>query len=104
MKDDREDKRERWDEEKKLRAAEIQRREAAEQRERELTKPWLTLKSAVELSGLTRTQILQLCESGTIIAVNSGGWRINRASLAATFDGAPLTRSIAAAKARRAHA
>lgn len=104
MKDDREDKRERWDEEKKIRAAEIERREAAEQRERELAKPWLTLKSAVEFSGLTRTQILQLCESGTIVAVNSGGWRINRASLVATFDGAPLTRSIAVAKARRAHA
>jgi hypothetical protein len=87
----------RWEAERQEREAERRRQAETEERERELNKPWLTLKSAVELSGLSRRQILELCEAGTIAALNSGGgWRINRASLVATFDGAPYTRAMAA--------
>jgi len=100
-KDAREDAKERWmAEQKRLEAerlekiADRKREEREKARERACALPWLTLKAAAEFSGLTRAQIISLCETQTVIALKdhkSGEWRINRASLQLSFDGAPLT-------------
>jgi hypothetical protein len=49
-------------------------------------KLWLTLEEAGAYSGLGRNDLLNLCQTATLIARKSGGWRILRTSLEA-FDG-----------------
>lgn len=51
-----------------------------------LEKLWLTLDEAVELSGLCRSDLLELCQAHVLIARKSPGWKIQRKSLEA-FEG-----------------
>jgi hypothetical protein len=46
-----------------------------------LEKLWLTLDEAVELSGLCRSDLLELCQAHVLIARKSPGWKIQRKSL-----------------------
>jgi len=49
-------------------------------------KLWLSLDEAVEYSGLSRADLLTLCQHDRLVARKSGGWKIQRQSLEA-FDG-----------------
>lgn len=45
------------------------------------TKIYLTMKEAMEFTGLTKTVLMDGIQRGAIVAIKSGGWRLRRESL-----------------------
>ena len=83
LKWEREDARERFEAEQKRLEAERLERLAEQRRAEEPILPWITLETAVAISGRTRRNLVELCTEGKIVAEKAGGWRILRRSLEA---------------------
>ena len=98
------EQRQRWEVELKRQDEAQQRLDEEKKRKLELERPWLTIEHAMELSGLTKKQLVELAKSHTIVALQQGGWRINRASLELTFSAVAMAQPPTKVKTRGARA
>ena len=80
------DQRQRWEVELRRQDEARQRMDEEKQRTLKLERAWLTIEEAMAFSGLTKRQLINFAKSRTIVAMQEGGWRFNRASLQLTFS------------------